>query len=369
MKPFRLLVTADNHVGKNQYSSFTRTEDFAAALPQIVQIAKGEKVDLVVCAGDLADSYNIGAYSSRAIRKFCEALDRADIAALVVEGNHDAARSNQEGRAVARIDSLSDTVLRPSNLDEWTKGWMIKIVAADWMPASRVQDSLDTVPPATDVLVLHQSCEGFIPSIGAVEVRHEQLLGSARLVCIGDLHVSATQTLSDGTILVSPGPSELCASNEDPNKSVSIVDYDIENHKVLEIRKVSLKTRRVLKLKVFDELGLASADLDLRASLEANPLTFIEHGSAVRPLLDQKLEEWKALGLSLIFPEPAVEIKESESYLATRKSADREMEEIIGEALQEHPEEAAAAAALWKTPGASEEIIAQLEKTIRNAHN
>jgi DNA repair exonuclease SbcCD nuclease subunit len=372
VKPFRILHTADLQLGKQQYGSFLRTQDFAAVLPQIASIAEDEKVDLIVLAGDIFDSYNPDAFSERAFRKFVDEVQEQErhVSILAIEGNHEFDKRNQGGRK-ARIDAVTSGIVRPDSVFVASalgpKPWP-SIVAADWMPATKLQDFLDGLPIDLDILVMHQSCEGFIPGIGNTELKLDQLKNKAKLVLLGDLHVCDARTLDGGTIVTYPGSTELCSSNENPHKSVNIINYDMENRKVVDIRPIPLETRRVLKLRVFDELSLNDADLEIRRHAAVNPIVFIEQNSKMRPLVDQKMEEWTAQGLTLIYPETIVKVEETESYVYTRDSADREMESIVGDNLADHPSEREAAVALWKTPGAAADIVKQLEQQIRQSH-
>ena len=55
----RFLHTADWHVGK-PLRGRSRMEEYAKALEQVAQIAKDQKVDAVLMAGDVFDSPEIG---------------------------------------------------------------------------------------------------------------------------------------------------------------------------------------------------------------------------------------------------------------------------------------------------------------------
>lgn len=363
---FRILATADWHLGRQQYGSFERVRDFASVVSQIAQIAKEEGVNLVGVAGDIFDSFTPGPFSQRAFRKFAEEMKAAGIFLACIPGNHEHDKRNSENREVARIDSLTDDLLRPS-IDDPVVMKAPSVALVDWMPSNRLPSFLEALPKV-DILVLHQSLEGLVPNVPQTELTQKQLLGRARLIIIGDTHVTKVLTLSDGTIVLSPGPTELNSSAEDRQKSVSIIDYDQEKHQVLEIRQVPLKTRRVLKPRVFDDNGLKVADVEVREFASENPLVLLEHNAAMRPLVEQKMAEWQALGLTLLFADPIVTIDKAESYVATRDSAEREMETILTNALED-PAEQAATGALWKTPGAAPEIIAELERSIRASHD
>lgn len=86
----RILHTADWHVGR-KLGRIDRAPEFEAALDEVVAVARAERVDLVVVAGDLLDR---AMPPLEAIRLVIETLIRlADAAGRVVAipGNHDSA--------------------------------------------------------------------------------------------------------------------------------------------------------------------------------------------------------------------------------------------------------------------------------------
>lgn len=371
-KTFKLLIVGDLHLGFQQYGSFQRALDFSSVLPQIENIARQEKIDAGVLLGDIFNSSEPPAHACRALRKFAERLNQDCRNWFCISGNHDRQKHNLDG-GVSRVDSLTDLFLRPtvdantgSPSPQILGDGRVEIVALDWMPANKLAETLEKLPPGIDFLFLHQSLAGLVPNVPQTEVKLEQLAGKAKCVCIGDTHIVKVLTAGETTI-VSAGSTELCSSSEGAEKSVSIVDYDLENHRVLGVTHHPLKTRKVMKLRAFDELSFNDADNQLRRAASENPLVFLTHNQVMKPLVEARMPEWAALGMNLVIPSATVQVDERESYVATRDSADREMETIIAERLIGHPIEQAAAVAMWKTPGAMEEIINHIESSIRTA--
>lgn len=85
----RILHTSDWHLGKSleQISRIEEQKDFINNLCQIVE---DEKIDLILIAGDIYDTYNP---SAAAEELFYEAIDRLNDkgkrAIVVIAGNHD----------------------------------------------------------------------------------------------------------------------------------------------------------------------------------------------------------------------------------------------------------------------------------------
>lgn len=100
----RFLHTADWHVGKT-IRGRSRTDEFAAALDQVVEIARDHDVDCVLVAGDLHDQRAVTAEADRLIFETLIRLRDADIPVVLIPGNHDsAARLAAFAPLLERID-------------------------------------------------------------------------------------------------------------------------------------------------------------------------------------------------------------------------------------------------------------------------
>ncbi|MEY4531915.1 MAG: hypothetical protein RLZZ156_2638 [Deinococcota bacterium] len=84
----RLLHTADWHAGRT-LRGFERTSEIRTALIEIVALAKSEKVDAVLVAGDIYDMPNPSAEAESAVYDFFLELGAAGIPSVVIAGNHD----------------------------------------------------------------------------------------------------------------------------------------------------------------------------------------------------------------------------------------------------------------------------------------
>ncbi len=86
----RVLHTADFHAGRN-LRGYDRTPEIREALTEIAGLARSEKVDAVLVAGDLFDTVNPPADAEAAIFAFFLSLRDAGIPSIVIAGNHDSA--------------------------------------------------------------------------------------------------------------------------------------------------------------------------------------------------------------------------------------------------------------------------------------
>jgi exonuclease SbcD len=102
MSALRFLHTADWHVGK-AIRGRPRYEEFAAALDEVVGIARDEAVDAVLVAGDLYEHRAAPPEADAVVFEALRRLHEAGIRMVAIPGNHDSA---------LRLEALSK-LLRP----------------------------------------------------------------------------------------------------------------------------------------------------------------------------------------------------------------------------------------------------------------
>src|SRR5919201_6197052 len=101
----RFLHTADWHVGKSLRGR-SRAEEFAAALGEVVGIARQENVDAVLVAGDLYEHRSPAPEADALVFEALVRLHEAGIPVVAIPGNHDSA---------PRLDALAK-LLRPMGI-------------------------------------------------------------------------------------------------------------------------------------------------------------------------------------------------------------------------------------------------------------
>jgi DNA repair protein SbcD/Mre11 len=109
----RILHTSDWHVGK-VLKGQTRHEEHIRVLAQVVEIAKAERPDLVIVAGDLYDTAAPTAESTRVVTRALTALRQTGADVVAIGGNHD------NGPALDALRSWADAagiILRGSVRD------------------------------------------------------------------------------------------------------------------------------------------------------------------------------------------------------------------------------------------------------------
>jgi DNA repair protein SbcD/Mre11 len=99
----RILHTADWHLGKI-LKGRERTPEIREGLQGLLQLAKSERIDLMLVAGDLFDRTLVSAEAETAAFEFFLGLREQGIPALVIAGNHD---SRERMEALAPLLSLT----------------------------------------------------------------------------------------------------------------------------------------------------------------------------------------------------------------------------------------------------------------------
>jgi exonuclease SbcD len=140
----RFLHTADWHIGKT-LAGRSRLDEQEKVSAEIVEIAKRERIDCVLLAGDVFDS---PAPTADAQRLVCDALAEiagAGMAAAIVGGNHDYRRV----AALRKLAGQLNILIRPgrgegdeSGMITYPKnGEQAKIAMLSWIPEAQIVDS------------------------------------------------------------------------------------------------------------------------------------------------------------------------------------------------------------------------------------
>ena len=149
----RFLHTADWHVGKTLVGR-SRLDEQEQVSAEIVDIARRERIDCVLLAGDIFDS---PAPTADAQRVVCDALAEiagAGMAAVIVGGNHDHRRL----AALRKLAGRLKIFIRPGPR-EGDEGGMIsyakngeqaKIAMLPWIPEFQIVDSRQIQRPRNE---------------------------------------------------------------------------------------------------------------------------------------------------------------------------------------------------------------------------
>jgi exonuclease SbcD len=142
----RFLHTSDWHVGKTLRSE-KRDAEYRGALEEILDIARREKVDCVLIAGDVFDSVMPPPEAERIVFDFFRELAGERIPAVIIGGNHD---HPKRLAAFSRILDLIDIHVRGDPVLP-NEGGIVEVASRDgsenavvaalpWVPERKVRD-------------------------------------------------------------------------------------------------------------------------------------------------------------------------------------------------------------------------------------
>lgn len=185
----KFLHIADIHLGFDRYDTPERTKDFFRALYTVIdRHAIQAAVDFVVIAGDLFEHRNIKPATLNQAQVCLQALQRANIPVLAIEGNHD---NRPYGTPTSWLKYLSEwgllMLLEPNDgksgtplftpWDPETKsgGYIdldcgVRVLGSNWYGATapraieRLAVAIEALPPGPEhtLLMFHHGLEGQI---------------------------------------------------------------------------------------------------------------------------------------------------------------------------------------------------------------
>lgn len=249
----RILHFADAHIDIANYGRHDpesglpyRVVDFLKSLDQIVDTAIGERVDMVIFAGDAYKDRNPQPTFQRAWGERMMRLSRAGIPTLLLVGNHDIAPAENRAHTLQEYATLAvPHVFVADSLRLWRPdelGVPVQVLTLPWVTRSRFLARHDMVGKSVDEIHeailerIRESLEstlesGIDPSIPLILTAHTSIVGakfgSERMVMLGqDLalskslvtdpridyvalgHIHKHQSLNDRPPVVYPGSIE-----------------------------------------------------------------------------------------------------------------------------------------------------------------
>jgi DNA repair protein SbcD/Mre11 len=190
----KLLHTSDWHVGK-VLKGQSRVDEHLAVLGQVVDIAKAERPDLVIVAGDLFDTATPSPDATRIVTRALSALRNTGADVVAIAGNHDngaaldALRGWAEAAGITLRGSVRERAAEHLVEGETAGGERWRLVALPFLSqryAIRATEMFDlTAAEATQTYADHVGrlltalCEGFGPDTVNLVTAHLTVVGGA----------------------------------------------------------------------------------------------------------------------------------------------------------------------------------------------
>jgi exonuclease SbcD len=281
----RILHTSDWHVGK-VLKGRTRHEEHIRVLGQVVDVARAERPDLVIVAGDLYDTAAPSPDSTRVVTRALSALRQTGARVVAIGGNHDNGQALDALRPwadAAGIELRGSVRDKPEDLiltgetesgERWrlaalpflSQRYAIRAVEMYELTAAETQQTYaDHIarliarlaegfgePGAVNLLTAHLTVVG--ASSGGGEREAHTVMGYAvpATVFPSNAHYVALGHLHRSQRVIGPGPVRYCGSplavdfgEEENIPSVAIVDVAID--KAAQVRDVPITAAKALR--------------------------------------------------------------------------------------------------------------------------
>lgn len=275
----RLLHVSDTHLGKKQYRSETRQNDYLDAFSETIDIAIDREVDAIIHTGDLFDD---SSPSVPVITQTIDVLSRLETARIPlygIVGNHERKRDTQWLDLIERFESIHRLGTDPVVFGDGT-------VAVYGIDAVRkpMWDTTDFTLRETSaqakLVCMHELVSPPVPGHMADYDTRDVL---HRFGCdidglaLGDYHEDVSTTV-DGTPVWYAGSTEKTSRSESPDHSV--VEVTITSSGELSREKVYLQSPRT-----FTEMNIIigrNTDLaEVRETIEQYDVTGSNEKSVV----------------------------------------------------------------------------------------
>lgn len=229
----KILHVSDTHLGKAQYGSDVRRDDYSRAFQAAVDIAIEEDVSAVIHTGDLFDSRTP---STKAVSDAFEAvkrLDDEDIMFLGVVGNHERKWDNQWMDIMQKFDNVTRLGQEPLVLED-----RVSIYGFDSIRDSEWEYmDFDLSEPKDDTFVcvcMHELFEEILRNPKKADRELSEVIDrlniKPELMPLGDYHAGVEEEVDGVTAFYAGATERTSATQEDP--TVRMIDIDDDGFKI-----------------------------------------------------------------------------------------------------------------------------------------
>lgn len=277
----KFLHLSDLHIGM-RLNDFSLQDDQRFILSQIVDIAKNEKPDAVIIAGDIYDKSIPSVEGVRLFDDFLTDLAEINIPVLAISGNHDSAERLSFGTRLMKISGVHiastfsgapECIKLTDSFGEisfWLLPFIKPATVRRFFPENEIVSYNDAVKVAIDaakintdernVLVAHQFVTGAITSdseqitTGGIDNVDAELFDAFDYVALG--HIHKPQKIRRDQVRYCGTPLKYSFSEAAHKKSVTVVTISEKGSvNINEIELIPLRDMREIKGS-YDELTL-----------------------------------------------------------------------------------------------------------------
>jgi DNA repair exonuclease SbcCD nuclease subunit len=277
-----ILFTADNHLRDSQWSRRDRATDFQNALTDIIDTAIRDRVAAICVSGDLLDQIRPSPQVFRYLKRQNRRLERAAIPLYVTAGDHDKTDPHWTTQLKEEGDPRRCGIILLDNELVTVPGTDLTIYGLTFITKTKEgHDAVWATLPDATILLMHSTVQEFCKFPTANALRLDDLPRvKFNVISIGDIHVHESAYLDDETLVLSPGSTELCKTNEPLEKFCYLVDFSNPT-KPLEAQSVPIKTRKALRYTINTEEQMQAAVADLQTHATEAPIVIYTFNPAV----------------------------------------------------------------------------------------
>lgn len=267
----RLLHISDLHLGK-RVNGFSMIEDQEYILREILQIARQEKIDGMLIAGDVYDKPVPCAEAVSLLDDFLTRAAALGMAVYLISGNHDSAQRLAFGGRILResekifLSPVFDGKVEPIRMldvygpvNVWLLPFVKPATVRPYFPDAQMEnyndafravlESLPIDQRERNILVAHQfvtgasRCESEEVSVGGMDNVDASLMEGFDYAALG--HIHGPQHIGQKSIRYCGTPLKYSFSEEKHQKSVTVVDLQEKGN--VEIKTVPLRPLRDMR--------------------------------------------------------------------------------------------------------------------------
>jgi hypothetical protein len=188
----------------------------------------------------------------------------------------------------------------------------IQITFLDHIKRRDLEEVIESLP-TSDIIVMHQSCAGFMSSIMRPELDENllnKLSAKANYIALGDLHIHKIMKLNKQCVAAYPGNIDflrLC----DPHKDFKFLQLEIEDKEIKQIKSIPFVPTQATEVISFGK------NSHIESSIKKNPQGFYivrylpQDYEALSKVVEQLNDSYPDLCLYLYREKPKVKAQES----------------------------------------------------------
>jgi len=329
----KLFHISDSHLRDLQYSRKARSADFLNGFLAAVDKAAELKVDYVIHTGDIFNSKRPSSNMFDQLREINRRLISHGLQMITISGNHDKTKpawfnqldNTTDAVGIKCIDNSEFTIHSPDNTLQLT----FKNPAATTAEQLRVWFASED--STCDIVLWHGMVKEFcgFPVDGTFELE-EFPVNKYRAIMLGDIHITKTELLADGTPVSYPGSTELCELGEPFNKYGLL--YEFGGSRFPTITQVPFETRPAYMLEVTKEEHLIPVVEKLKefAASGVKPIVGYYYSPKVRNVLKSAREVFGADD-GILRPVPIIDDAPLDAPAVTSEQVKLTLTDLIAE--------------------------------------